>query len=121
MLNICKNGHVKSDDNIAVVLEKLKDEGIYFTLSFKKMFNSDYVHRIITHTKVKVRLVRTEDRQADFIVYLNRSIVKLNNINFDDLSEVFALTKTTDLLRGSKDKGLFDYIDLQDEEEEDDD
>jgi len=110
---IC-NKEVTDDKHISSVLEKLKKEGIYFAMSLKKLFHSDYEDHIITHSKVRVKMVNEEERTVDFLVYKDTSLVMMNNINFDDISEIFARTKKNNLLDCGKDKGFFDFIDLED-------
>ena len=111
---IC-NQEVKKDEHISLVLEKLKEEGVYFSLSVKKMFHSDYTDHIITHGKVKVKNVNSEERKVNFIVFKETSLFMINNVEFDDILEIFALTKKTNLLDGIKNKGFFDFIDLDEE------
>ncbi len=110
---IC-NQEVKEDKYIASLLQKLKEEGIYFALSLKKLYQSDYVERTIMHNKVKVKDVRPEETKVDFYVYKEKSLIRLHEIPFDEISEIFALTKKTNLLECNSDKGIFSFIDLED-------
>jgi len=108
------NQEVKENEYIARLLEKLAEEGIYFTLSLKKLYLSDYNERTIVHSKVKVKEVRPEEAKVDFYVYKEKSLIRLNAIPFNEISEIFALTKKTNLLECNTDKGIFAYIDLED-------
>ena len=110
---IC-NQEVKEDDYIARLLQKLKEEGIYFALTIKKLYQSDYVERTIMHSKVKVKDVHTEESKVDFYVYKESSLIRLNDVTFDEISEIFALTKKANLLECNSDKGIFGFIDLED-------
>jgi hypothetical protein len=109
---IC-NKEIEDNKNIAFVLERLKEEGVYFALTIKKMFSSDYRDRTIAYEKVKVKNVNAETDKVDFIVYKGSSLIKLTNMDFEDINEIFALTKKTNLLDSSQNKGFFDYIDIE--------
>jgi len=107
------NQEVINDEYIFRVLTKLKEEGIYFALTIKKVFHSDYRDHILTHSKVKVNEVNEEENKVDFMVFKESSLIRLNNIPFDDISEIFARTKKNNLLDCAKSKGFFDFIDLE--------
>jgi len=109
---IC-NKEVTEENHITRLLEKLKEEGLYFALSIRKMYHSDYNDHTMTHNKVKVKNVNEDSLTADFYVYRDSSLFMMNNISFDDISEIFALTKKNNLLSCGKDKGFFDFIDLE--------
>lgn len=109
---IC-NKKVVEDRYIIRLLEKLKEERLYFSLTLKRD-NSSYGENLIGHDKVKVKQVNPEELSVDFYVYTDTSLIKLNNINFDRISEIFALTKKNNLLDCGRDKGFFDFIDLED-------
>lgn len=110
---IC-NKEVKEEEYIVRLLQKLQEEGIYFALTIKKLYLSDYEERIMLHSKAKVRNVRAVGATVDFYVYRETSLIMLNNVSFDDISEIFALTKKTNLLDCNPDKGFFSFIDLED-------
>lgn len=107
------NQEVIKDEYIFRILTKLKEEGIYFALAIKKIFHSDYRDHIITHGKVRVEEVNKEENKVNFMVFRESSLIKLNNIAFDDISEIFARTKKNNLLDCAKSKGFFDFIDLE--------
>ena len=109
---IC-NKEVKEEEHIVRLLEKLKEEGLYFTLTIRKMYHSDYSDHIITYSKVKVKEVDSEKLTADFYAYRETSLSIMKKISFDDISEIFALTKKNNLLACGRDKGFFDFIDLE--------
>lgn len=109
---IC-NKEVKEEEHIVRLLEKLKEEALYFALTIRKMYHSDYNDHIMTYSKVKVKKVDSEKLSADFYVYRDTSLAIMNNISFDEISEIFALTKKNDLLSCGRDKGFFDFIDLE--------
>jgi hypothetical protein len=109
---IC-NQEVEEPEFIIRLLKKLKEEGIYFALTIRKVYESDYNERTMTYPKVKVNRINEENNQADFYVYTDSSLVKMNNVAFDEISEVFALTKKMNLLDCGPDKGFFDFIDLE--------
>lgn len=110
---IC-NKEVTESEYIVRLLERLKDEGIYFSLSVKKMYHSDYNDHIMTHDKVKVKSVDAEKLSVDFYVYRDTSLIMMNNVVFDEIVEIFALTRKNNLFTCGKDKGFFDFIDLED-------
>ena len=95
-------------------MQKLRDEGIYFSLTIRKMYHSDYNDHIMTHSKVKVKDVDEENLAVDFYVYKDSSLIMMNNVSFDEIVEIFALTKKNNLLECGPDKGFFDFIDLED-------
>ena len=109
---IC-NEEVSDEEHICRVLKKLKEEGLYFSLSIKKMFQSDYQDHIMSYNKVKVKEVREEENKVDFMVYKDSSLIILNGIAYSEVSEIFAMTKKNNILNSGKDKGIFDFIDLE--------
>jgi len=110
---IC-NKEVVEDEYIIRLLKRLQEESIYFALSLKKMYHSDYNEHIITHNKSKVKKVNDNNLTVDFYIYKDSSLVVLKAIPFDEIDEIFALTKKNNLLECGRDKGFFDYIDLED-------
>lgn len=110
---IC-NTEVKEEEHLVSLFEKLKEEGIYFALSIRKMYHSDYTDHIITYSKANVKDVDAEKLTVDFYVYTDSSLIKMNKVSFDDISEIYALTKKSNLLECGRDKGFFHYIDLED-------
>lgn len=108
------NEEVKEKEYIVKLLQRLQEEGIYFVLTLRKLYQSDYVERTIMHDKVKVRRVSPEEDTVDFYVYKESCLIKLDNIPFDEIDKIFALTQKSNLLECSPDRGLFSYIDLED-------
>ena len=108
---IC-NTEVTEGEHIVRLFSKLKEEGVYFSLAIKKTCYSDYSERIISYSKAKVNNIDEENYTVDFYIYKETSLIKMNKVSFDDISEVFALTIKNNLLEMSKGKGIFDYIDL---------
>ncbi|MCK5762537.1 MAG: hypothetical protein KAH05_00305 [Clostridiales bacterium] len=99
---------------IILLLEKLKEDCIYFALIIKTIDSNSYIDHLLTHKKAKVKNVDKENNSADFYIYQDSSLIILNNIHFDNISEIFALTKKNSLLTSYKDKSFFDFIDIED-------
>lgn len=109
---IC-NSEVIDTENIARLLEKLKEESLYFSLTVMKMGYINYANKPLIHKKVKVNEVYVEESKVDFYVYGDTLLIKLNNVDFCEIVEIFALTEKVNLLSHNKDKGVFDFIDLE--------
>ena len=109
---IC-NKEVIETEYIIGLFKKLKEESLYFALTTRKLYESDFNERTMTYPKVKVNSIDEENHKINFYVYTDSSLVKMNNVTFDEISEVFALTKKMNLLDCGPDKGFFDFIDLE--------
>lgn len=105
---------VEEDKYIVSLLQKLKEEAVYFTLVIKKVYQSDYVERTMIHDKVKVKDVSQDGTTADFCVFKDTSLFMLKGVEFHEISEIFALTEKINLLDFGREKSFFDYIDLED-------
>ena len=110
------NEKVSDKEEIKIILNKLKENKITFSLSIRKHFNSDYDYHIINHSKTRVKKVN--ENTVDFLIFTQSATISLKNILFEDITEVFAITKKKDLLRYNNNITKWDLMDIEEDEGE---
>ena len=113
IINTICNKEVLEPEYVIRLFKKLKEEGLYFSLTTRKLYYSDYDEHTMFYAKAKVNNIDEENNTIDFYVYTDSSLVKLNKVDFSEIQEVYALTKKANLLECGPDRGFFDFIDLE--------
>jgi len=109
---IC-NQEITDDKIITRVLSNLLKGCIEFSLSYNKLFQSDYTSRIMYYSKVKVKEVH--ENTVDFFI-LTQGVTVIKGIEFGDLGEIKAITTKHDILKIKPDATRFDLMDIEEDE-----
>lgn len=108
------NREITDNNVITRVLRNLKDECLEFSLSYNKLFQSDYSSHIISYDKVKVKKVH-EDSVDLFI--LTQGVTVIKNIKFEDIVDIKVVTTKHNILKMKPDANRFDLMDIEEENE----
>jgi len=102
-------------DVIRKVLSNLLKERIEFSLSMRKKFQNSEFNRTLSYDKVKVHKVATDN--VDLIVFSNKQLTHINNVLFEDIVEIYAITKKNRILDLDPDVNRFGLMDIGEIEE----
>ena len=107
------NKDIKEDSTIKVVLEKLLERKIEFSLTIRKYFPSILDYKTINHSKARIKLFNMENRTVDFYVYEGGTLITIKNILIDDIVEINATTTKSSILESSDDVSRFALMDIE--------
>jgi hypothetical protein len=95
------------------LLTRLKDDATEFSMSINKTFSGDFSQKVISYTKVRVKKIDTNKNTVDFLIFQNKATNVLKDVNFKDISEIRAITTSTDLLDIKPDTDRFSLMDIE--------
>ena len=104
------NEEVIEQESIVELLNNLLKSQLEFSLILRKEFKSDYVYRNITYDKARVKKVNEDT--VDFLILSKNAISNIKSIGFNEIVEIFALTKKSDIFKSSSKVSRFDLMDI---------
>jgi len=107
------NENVYDEEVINKLLNKIKSDSIYFSISYINEVN--YIENIINYDNVRINNVKEDN--FDFCVYGRSSIVKIKNISFNNIVKIQVVTKKKNILVNKDNKNKFSLLGLEEKKD----
>ncbi len=109
------NKKIEDKSDIKKTLTNIKREGLFFLISIRNLFPSDFFHRKISYDKVKIKKIY--DDAIDIIICGKNATNHISDIKFDDIEEIIIITKKNNILDVKPDVHRYEMLDIQENDE----